>query len=116
MPHVSSATFIAKRAAQLLPAPPASGDPALYVAWDELVWSTAHALARLHPADLKDLPREDAPLLPCAAVTWQTLLALAASTLSTTHPSASTGRADQASCRMERTRGRALIRRNLPCR
>lgn len=42
-----SATAIARQAAELLPEPPAAHDSFGYLAWEELVLSTAHRLQRL---------------------------------------------------------------------
>lgn len=115
MPKVSSVTSLAKQVAELLPAPPRAGHPDLYLAWDELVWSTAHSLAELHASELESYPREETPLLPCAVVSWQTLLALAASTLPSSPRTPLPG-SPARSCRGARARSSVRPRRSPGCR
>ncbi|WP_238005762.1 hypothetical protein KZZ52_43530 [Dactylosporangium sp. AC04546] len=85
MLNVHDATELARRAADLLPEPPRAGDADGYRAWRDLVLSTAARIAAV--ADLRglDIPASHAGLSRYSRVTWQTLLALAATARPSQH-------------------------------
>ncbi|UGQ11096.1 hypothetical protein LO772_30530 [Yinghuangia sp. ASG 101] len=77
-----SAVAVARQAAELLPEPPAAHDSFGYLAWEELVFSTARRLQHLlDDATLMTPPRQAAPLVlspKTGRLDGASLLALAA--------------------------------------
>ena len=77
MLQIERVTTMAHRAAELLPEPPPAGDLDGYLAWRELVWSTAVRLSALAGCTLASRDSATHELHAGAPVTAQYLLDLA---------------------------------------
>ncbi|MCU1483043.1 MAG: hypothetical protein JWQ19_3829 [Subtercola sp.] len=66
--HSESIVALARRAAALIPGPPADGDALGYLAWRELVWGTALRIGEIADDILHREPASANPLSPDGSV------------------------------------------------